>query len=226
VGAEEIRRRLSRLTGKTVVITITDNRCSVVYVSPGASGSVSVRLHHMFLEAPPEVLKALAQFIRRPTRGCRDELNSFARLNRHLLAGPPRSRAYVNLTHRGFHLNLKEIYDRLNALYFQRRLKVPITWGRSRAGTRRYSIDFGCYDPHDRIIRINPSLDRPWVPRVFVDSIVYHEMLHAALGIRALSNGRREIHSPRFREEEEKFRFHRWASRWERGNLWRFLRAT
>jgi hypothetical protein len=226
VGADEIRRRLSRLTGKPVVLTITDNRCSVVYVSPGSSGIVKVRLHHMFLEAPAGVLRALAQFIRRPTQGCRATLNSFTRQNRHLMGGPPRSRTYVNLTHRGFHFNLKETYDRLNGRYFQSKLKVPITWGRSRSRSRRHSIDFGCYDPHDRIIRINPALDRPWVPRVFLDYIVYHEMLHGALGIRALSNGRRDIHSLRFREEELKFRFYRWASRWERGNLWRFLRAT
>ncbi|MBI3448054.1 MAG: hypothetical protein HY049_03915 [Acidobacteria bacterium] len=226
MGAEEIRRRLSRHTGKVIVLTITDNRCSVVYVSPGKSGVVKLRLHHMFLEASPNVLKALAQFIRRPTLGCRAALNAYTRQNRHLMGGKPRSRTHVNLTHRGFHFNLKEIFDRLNERYFEARLDVPITWGRSRAGTRRYSIDFGCYDPYDRIIRINPSLDRPWVPKIFVDSIVHHEMLHASLGIRALANGRREIHSTRFREEEEKFRFHRWAARWERGNLWRFLRTT
>jgi len=209
-----------------VVLTITDNRCSVVYVSPGAGGVVKVRLHHMFLEASGEVIKALSQFIRRPSLGCRALLNEFARQNRHLIGGAPRNRAYVNLTHRGFHINLKEIFDRLDRRYFQSRLKVPITWGRSRGGSRRHSIDFGCYDPEDRIIRINPALDRPWVPRLFVDYIVYHEMLHASLGIRALSNGRREIHSLRFREEEEKFRFYRWAARWERSNLWRFLRTT
>jgi len=226
VGAEDIRRRLTRLTGKAVVLTITDNRWSVVYVSPGSNGVVKVRLHHMFLEAPPEVLGAIAQFIRRPTQACRATLNAFTRRNRHLIGGPPRSHASVNLTHRGFHFNLKEVFDRLNGRYFESRLRVPITWGRSRAGHRRHSIDFGCYDPYDRIIRINPALDRPWVPGIFVDFIVYHEMLHASLGVRAASNGRREIHSPRFREEEEKFRFYRWALRWERGNLWRFLRAT
>ncbi len=226
MGAEEIRKRLSRLTGKAVVLTITDNRCSVVHVSAGAPGVVKARLHHMFLEANTEVLRAIAQFIRRPTRGCRARLNAFARQHRHLMGGPPRSRAWVNLTHRGFNFNLKEVYDRLNERYFESRLKVPITWGRGRARWRRHSIDFGCYDPEDRIIRINPALDRPWVPRLFLNYIVYHEMLHASLGVRALSNGRRDIHSHRFREEEKHFRFYRWALRWERGNLWRFLRAT
>jgi hypothetical protein len=226
VGAEEIRRRLSRLTGKAVVLTITDNRCSMVYVSPGSNGTVKVRLHHMFLLGSPEIFKSLAQFIRRPTRACRLQLNAFVRLNRHLIGGAPRGRAYLNLSHRGFHVNLKDVYDRLNRDYFNGRLDVPLTWGRSRSRWRRHSIDFGCYDPEDRIIRINPALDRPWVPRLFVDYVVYHEMLHAALGVKSFSNGRRDVHSVQFREEEKEFRFYRWALRWERANLWRFLRAT
>jgi len=226
VGAEELIRKLSRQTGKPVVLTITDNRCSMVYVSPGANGTVKVRLHHMFLLAPPEVLQELTRFIRRPTLTCRQRLNSWVRQNRHLIGGPPRERAHLNLAHRGFHVNLKDVFDRLNRMYFAGRLHVSITWGRSRNRYRRTSIDFGSYDPESRMIRINPALDRPWVPRLFVDYIVYHEMLHALLGIRALGNGRREVHSVRFREEEKEFRFHRWAERWERANLWRFLRAT
>lgn len=226
MGAEDIRRRLSRLTGKAVVLTVTDNRCSMLYVRPGPNGIVKVRVHHMFLLASPGVLKALSQFIRRPTKPSSAILNGFIRDHRHLIGGRPRERAYLNLTHRGFHVNLKEIFDRLNERYFDSRLRVPITWGRTRVRGRRHSIDFGCFDLHSRIIRINPALDRPWVPRIFIDYIVYHEMLHASLGIRSYGNGRAEIHSLRFREEEKEFRFYRWALRWERANLWRFLRAT
>jgi len=226
VGAEDIRKRLSRLTGKVVVLTVTDNRTSMLYVGPGPNGSVKVRVHHMFLLASPEVLKALAQYIRRPTKPSSAVLNGFIRQHRHLIGGRPRERAYLNLTHRGFHFHLKEIFDRLNDRYFDSRLRVPITWGRTRAKGRRHSIDFGCFDLQKRIIRINPALDRPWVPRLFIDYIVYHEMLHASLGIRSYGNGRAEIHSMRFREEEKEYRFYRSALRWERANLWRFLRAT
>jgi hypothetical protein len=226
VGADDIRRRLSRITGKKVVLTVTDNRTSMLYISPGPNGSVKVRLHHMFLLATPEVIKALAQYIRRPNRSTSATLNLFIREHRYLIGGRPRGRAYLNLTHRGFHFNLKEIYDRLNEDYFESRLKVPITWGRGRTRARRQSIDFGCFDLSSRIIRINPALDRPWVPRIFIDFIVYHEMLHGSLGIRSLGNGRSEIHSMRFREEEKAFRFYKWALKWERSNLWRFLRAT
>ncbi|HZI95254.1 MAG TPA: SprT-like domain-containing protein [Patescibacteria group bacterium] len=222
----ELRRRLERHTGKPISLTVTDNRTSMVYVSPGNLGLVKVRVHHMFLDAPQDVVAALGQFVRRPTPECHRALNTHIRSNAHRIGGRPRHKAAINLSHRGFQYDLKEIYERMNSRYFGGRLRVAITWGKSNAKNRRYSIDFGSYDASRRIIRINPSLDRPFVPRFFVDYIVYHEMLHAAIGIRELANGRRALHSPRFRQEERQFRFYRSALRWENANLWRFLRAT
>ena len=224
--ATELRRSLERRTGKAISLTITDNHVSLVYVSPGAQGLVKVRLHHMFLDAPGDVLGALGQYIRRPTPECHRQINAYIRAKFHRIGGRPRQRAPINLSHRGFHFDLDKIYKRLNERYFDGRLRVAITWGKSNARNRRYSIDFGSYDAPRRIIRVNPALDRPSVPRFFIDYIVYHEMLHAAIGIREASNGRRALHSPRFREEERQFRFYRSAVRWETANLWRFLRAT
>lgn len=221
----ELRKRLERRTGKPICLTVTDNRTSMVSVSPGSLGLVRVRIHHMFLGAPPDTIGALAQFIRRPTPECHRQLNAYIRENSHRIGGRPRHKAAINLSHRGFHFDLQRIYQRMNERYFGGRLRVAITWGKSN-GARRYSIDFGSYDERRRIIRVNPSLDRPFVPRFFVDYIVYHEMLHAAIGIRELPNGRRALHCPRFRQEERQFRFYRSALRWENANLWRFLRAT
>jgi len=222
----DLRRRLERRTGKPISLTLTDNRTSMVYVSPGGLGLVKVRLHHMFLDAPPDVVAALGQFIRRPVPECHRALNSYIRANTHRIGGRPRHKAAINLSHRGFHFDLKRIYEKLNERYFEGRLRVAITWGKSNDRNRRYSIDFGSYDESRRIIRVNPSLDRPFVPRFFVDYIVYHEMLHAAIGFREAANGRRSLHSPRFRRQERQFRFYRSALRWENANLWRFLRAT
>jgi hypothetical protein len=221
----ELRRRLERATGRPIALTVTDNRTSMLYVSPGSRGLVRVRVHHMFLDSPPEVVRALAQYILRPGGACRGEINAHVRANAHRIGGRPRHKIAINLSHRGLHFDLKQIYERLNTRYFDGRLRVAITWGKS-APRRRYSIDFGCFDGPKRVIRVNPALDRPFVPRFFIDFIVYHEMLHAAIGFRELRNGRRALHSPRFRREESQFRFYRSAMRWESGNLWRFLRAS
>ena len=71
----DLRQRLERRTGKPISLTLTDNRTSMVYVSPGSLGLVKVRLHHMFLDAPPEIVAALGQFIRRPIPECHRALN-------------------------------------------------------------------------------------------------------------------------------------------------------
>ena len=222
----ELRRRLERGAGKPILMTVTDNRTSMVYVIPASHGYVKVRLHHMFLDAPPRVVKALTQFIRRPNSACHRELNTFIRANEHRIGGRPRHKVAINLSHKGFQFDLRKIYERLNNRYFDGRVRVAITWGKSNARTRRYSIDFGSYDAPRRIIRVNPALDRPFVPGFFVDYIVYHEMLHAAIGFREAANGRRMLHSARFRREESQFRFYRSALRWESANLWRFLRTS
>ena len=222
-----LRRRLERLTRKPISLVITDNLCSLVHVRPSGNGLVRVRLHHMFLQAPPDVVRSLASFVRGPTRETHKHLNDYIQANAHRIGGRPRRRvSSLNLSHRGFCYDLRAIYDRLNEKYFDDRLRVAITWGKSNASRRRTSIDFGSYDRAKRIIRVNPSLDRPFVPRFFVEFVVYHEMLHAALGYREASNGRRSLHSARFREEERQFRFYRSALRWESANLWRFLGAA
>ena len=222
----ELRRRLERGAGKPILMTITDNRSSMVYVIPGSRGFVKVRLHHMFLDAPQPIVKALAQFIRRPTVACHRELNGYIRANAHRIGGRPRHKVAINLSHKGFQFDLRKIYERLNERYFDGRVNVAITWGKSNTKTRKYSIDFGSYDAPRRIIRVNPALDRQFVPKFFIDYIVYHEMLHAALGFREAPNGRRMLHSARFRREESQFRFYRSALEWESANLWRFLRTS
>ncbi len=221
-----LTRCLERRTGKRISLTVTDNRYSIVYVSPGPVGLVKVRVHHMFLDAPPTVTRALAQFIKRPTPACHKELNAFIRENHYRIGGRPRRKVSINLSHRGFQFDLKQIYERINRRYFDGRLRAAITWGKSNESRRRYSIDFGSCDLARRIIRVNPALDRRFVPRFFVEYVVYHEMLHAAIGFRESANGRGSLHSPRFRKEERQFHLYRDALRWESANLWRFLGTT
>jgi hypothetical protein len=59
---------------------------------------------------------------------------------------------------------------------------VSIRWGRhsrprSKSGTRR-KVDLGEYDPAKNRVTVNPVLDKSWVPRYYVRSIVAHELLH------------------------------------------------
>jgi hypothetical protein len=62
---------------------------------------------------------------------------------------------------------------------------------------------------------MNPLLDRRTVPRFFVEFIVYHEMLHADIGVET-RNGRRRVHTWEFRRRERLFREYARAISWEK----------
>src|SRR4029078_9779516 len=94
-----------------------------------------------------------------------------------------------------------------------------ITWGpRTGRPRRRNSIKMGSYSVEDRVIRIHRSLELEFVPRYFVEWIVFHEMLHQVHDIK-VKNGRREFHSKAFLADEASFELYHEAKLWERRHL-------
>ena len=93
---------------------------------------------------------------------------------------------------------------------------MPITWGRGVGRARRGGLTFGSYDPVLALIRIHPVLDRPAVPRYFIESVVYHEMLHHHMGGVPDRAGRTVYHTRAFREAEARFPRHHHALDWEK----------
>ena len=173
---------------------------------------ITVRLHKMFLHAGTEVCLEVADFIKKG-RSDRQSIRSFISQNRHLL----KQKSPVDLTPRvpGEHYCLQAIYDSLNSEYFDGTISASITWGRSSSQKRVRMRTMGSYNAGTGTIRINPHLDKKTVPAYFLEFVVYHEMLHAYLGIKT-RNGRRSIHSREFRLQEKKFRHYAKAMEWER----------
>ena len=85
-----------------------------------------------------------------------------------------------------------------------------IRWGNRISKRRRRSIRLGSYYRPTTTIRIHPLLNSPEVPRYFVQSILFHELLHHVLGA---------AHDRRFHRHERTFRYHREARDWLRANL-------
>ena len=90
----------------------------------------------------------------------------------------------------------------------RRQARVPLTWGRGSGRARRGGLTFGSYDPVLALIRIHPVLDRRDVPHYFLESVVYHEMLHHHMGGMPDKAGRTVYHSRAFREAEAHYPFH------------------
>jgi hypothetical protein len=80
------------------------------------------------------------------------------------------------------------------------------------------------YDHKAREIRVHPALDRPDVPRFFVEYIVFHEMLHQLFPSDRHTG--RHVHHPRaFRDRERAFPRYEAALAWEKQHLHRLLRG-
>ena len=130
-----------------------------------------------------------------------------------------------NLQDEGEHFDLRQIFDQLNACYFRNRLRgYQVMWGRRRKQRPREYFIFGTIQEEDRVIRINPLLDQPWVPLWFLRYILYHEMLHSVVPDESLGGGRRRVHTEEFNRRERQFRGYDRARKWEEENLARFLR--
>ena len=131
----------------------------------------------------------------------------------------------LNLRYEGEYFDLRRIFERLNRRYFRGRLRnYDVRWGNRRKHRPKDHFVFGTIQEEDRVIRINPQLDQPFVPLWFLQYILYHEMLHSIVPDESLGNGRRRVHTQEFNRRERRFPGYRRARRWEEENLAKFLR--
>lgn len=225
---DALRGRLEKLSGETVDLTLTDNASTMMTYKPKTwRHPARVRLHRMFLMADTGVIDALAHWMngrRRRTAG--PVIDAFIAANRHLVARKPVP--LVRLVTRGLHHDLRRYYHDVNRVEFDASLDVPITWGRLPTTRRRRSIRLGSYSADDHLIRVHPHLDQPYVPEYFVRYIVFHEMLHAHLGIEIGPGGRRRIHTREFNARERAYPDFARAVAWQDdpANLSRLLRPA
>lgn len=126
---------------------------------------------------------------------------------------------------KGIYHDLAYLYARLNAQYFGDRIRAEITWGKwGSARMAASSIRLGSYNFDKRLITIHPAMDQASVPRLCVERIIHHEMLHQKHPVRRGTGGRRLVHTPEFRESEKLFDGSLIADQWFEANLERILR--
>ncbi len=218
---QRLRRRLgSRVDVPLLRVVLTDNRQRIFSArQQRADGALELRIHRSFVDADDRLLSELGRLLS-------DQLDPAGRrrvldLVRHHHAAhsspPPPRRLQLYAVGQTF--DLGEIRDQINQQYFAGRLQVHITWGPRRQTRRRQrSLRLGTYRAEDRLVRLHRCLDRPGVPRFVVESVVYHEMLHAAVPPRP-GRLRRNVHSGEFRRRERLFSDHEAAQKWIRDHF-------
>jgi hypothetical protein len=178
---------------------------------------VEVRVADLLADAPPIVHEALAEILlaqlyrRRPSQEARACYLSYiySPSVRHRVDALRRQRGRKRLLPpRGRRYDLEEIFDQLNARYFDG------TMERARLGwsPHRSRSILGHYDSAHGTITISRWFDSPAVPRYLVEYLVFHEMLHIKFPVQR-DGHRRIVHSRTFREAERSFPHYQEARR-------------
>jgi hypothetical protein len=110
-----------------------------------------------------------------------------------------RGRKYISGA-RGEVYDLQEIFEQLNFRYFHGLMSRPdLGWSRQRSRTM-----LGHYDAAHNAIVLSRILDRAEVPRVAVEYVMFHEMLHLRHPVEH-RGARRCVHTPEFRAAEKQY---------------------
>jgi hypothetical protein len=174
-----------------------------------ADGTLSVRIADTLAGAPDSVQEALAEILlsklfRKPVPAASNDryrryLNSRdVRRNLDLVR---QIRGRKHLGHpQGRHYDLNQMFEELNFRYFFGLMARPaLGWSRQDARTM-----LGHYDSSHNAIVLSRLLDRAETPRLVVEYVMYHEMLHLRYPVEQ-QGARRCVHTRAFKEAEKQF---------------------
>jgi len=220
--AADWSKALAVRLGQPVRLIVTDNR-STMLSAKSKGGRLEVRLHHMFVTSNEDILDAVGDYLTGGGPASASALDRFIETHRGRFVA--RGKPQAQLRTEGEHHDLRSMFEDLSRRHFGRPLDVRITWGKRVEPKRgQRSLQLGTYLPEEKLIRIHPVLDQPWVPRYFVEAVLFHEMLHHDMPA-VVKKGRRHYHTTAFRKRERTFEYHAAAERWQKDNLWRLLRG-
>jgi len=172
-------------------------------------GAITVRITDLLEGAPAPVTEALAHILlgklyRKPVarqygHRYRLYLNRRDMRRRINLVRQTRGRK-VHLGSQGSVHNLEEIFEELNRKHFGGMMARPgLGWSHVRSRTR-----LGHFDPSHNMIMISRIFDDPRAPRLALEYVMFHEMLHLHYPVDH-TGARRCVHTPEFKAHEKQF---------------------
>lgn len=184
------------------------------------SGVAHLKMHTAFHDASDEVLHEAAHLMLNKRRGARpsgsrEAFDAFVRgLPREVFDLPEArrssNRAREETKDPGVYRSMAESFERVNVQYFGGRMQRPrLCW--SPVCARRI---VGTYQAcSDRVV-LTRRLDSLRIPKFVLDFVMYHELLHKALGTGRRGDGKRRVHGPEFRRLERRFLRYGEAEEW------------
>ncbi|MBI4819814.1 MAG: hypothetical protein HY791_26305 [Deltaproteobacteria bacterium] len=216
-----LEEALCQALGSKVVLWLTDNASTMISARKRGD-TIHARVHQLFVDAPGDVLKALASYLaeERPRPEDQATLKKYVESYRGVLNEALYRRLRIEPL--GEYHDLARILDRVNREYFEGKINAQITWSNAPRGKRRATITLGTYAHELRLIRVHPALDQPFVPEYFLEYVVFHEALHQVHP--QTEADRRDVHSESFMADERRFRRYHEAKAWETRNITKLLR--
>ncbi len=114
--------------------------------------------------------------------------------------------------------DLREVFDAVNAAWFEGKLSALVRWGDASSKTSYHTAKTDAGGTKIDLITIAGIYNHPRVPRFAIEAIMHHEMLHIAIPP-SRKNGRAVIHGQEFKAAERKFTWYREWRTWERKQL-------
>ena len=206
---------LASKTSKRIELRLNQNRSTWMAIrSRRGQNLARISLHKNFLQAPEEVILAVANLIESDNPADHARIDKFIQ---QVSKDEPRSPKQIRCIVQGRVYNLKQLMDQVCAEYFPSLEQPRITWGKSRQVGRKVSL--GLYLSGEKLIRIHPMLDDTRVPRLYLEFVIYHELLHHILPEERTASGRCVHHSKEFRRLERKFQLYKPAMEFEKTTL-------
>jgi predicted metal-dependent hydrolase len=166
---------------------------------------IDLKISRYLSDAPVNILEDLAVLLLAkiykitPDKAIKESYCKYAKsINKEL---PKRKKSVPKGYYsQGNYYNLQEIFDNLNDIYFSNKLSVKhLGWSKNKSYTR-----LGYYDREKDLLVVSQIFDSHKVPENVVEYMVYHEMLHILIPT-TTNNGRRKIHTSKFRQLEREF---------------------
>ncbi len=175
-----------------------------------AEGVLELRITDVLEGAPSPILESLLYILigklyRREISGWHNERYRRYMNRRDMrrsleLLRQTRGRKFVSGP-RGEHYDLEEMFEALNLRYFDGMMARPaLGWSRQASRTT-----LGHYDPSHNAIILSRILDRAATPRLAVEYVLFHEMLHLRHPVDHRA-ARRRVHTRDFRAAERSFK--------------------
>jgi predicted metal-dependent hydrolase len=173
------------------------------------SGTLAVEITDLLSNAPAPVTEALAHILigklyrmpaaRQYEHRYRLYLNR-RDMRRQINAVRQERGRKVHRGAQGLVYNLEEVFEQLNREHFGGMMARPgLGWSHVRSRTR-----LGHFDPSHNMIMISRIFDDPRAPRLALEYVMFHEMLHLHYPVDH-SGSRRCVHTPEFKAHEKQF---------------------